>query len=147
MLFMMLTIRMTWMITMRIDGDGEKQDTLCLSIAGSRIPQKSFDDCAFDDCDFGGFSRIMITNMTIRLKEMLNVMMIMTINSLVVWYYIYGIVSTLTKQSHPFFLLQIFQISRLALPTWQQHIFKFVLWPSMFFLFFAHMGSFSMVHY
>ena len=47
MLFMMLTIRMTWMITMRIDGDGEKQDTLCLSIAGSRIPQKSFDDCAF----------------------------------------------------------------------------------------------------
>ena len=48
MLFMMiLTIRMTWMITMRIDGDGEKQDTLCLSIAGSRIPQKSVDDCAF----------------------------------------------------------------------------------------------------
>ena len=47
MLFMMLTIRMTWMITMRIDGDGEKQDTLCLSIAGSRIPQKSFVDCAF----------------------------------------------------------------------------------------------------
>ena len=48
----------------------------------------------------------MITNMTTRLKEILNVMMIMTISSLVVWYYIYGIVSTLTKQSRPFFFFK-----------------------------------------
>ena len=95
---------MTRMITMRIDGDGEKQDTLCLSIAGSRIPQKSFDDCAFDDCDFGGFSRIMITNMTIRLKEMLNVMMIMTISSLVIWYYIHiWYCQHIDKAKSPFF--------------------------------------------